>query len=104
MLAAALQFFPVAILNVLVKHFSGTGHEDLTFGELMTMTAGLLVLPLLGSLAQTRHDVLMLHYGLRARTAVAVAIYRHALRLTSAARQGVSTGSYKDRRCSHSYR
>lgn len=89
---AALQFVPIGLLNVLVKHFSGTGYETLTDGTLMAMTAALLVLPVCASLCQTRHDVLMVHYGLQARTAAAVAIYRHSLRLTSAARQGVSTG------------
>jgi ATP-binding cassette, subfamily C (CFTR/MRP), member 4 len=90
--SAAIQFIPVFILNILVQHFSGTGWTNLTFGTLMVMAAALLVFPVIGSICQTKHDVMMLHFGLRARTAVAVAIYRHALRLTSAARQGVSTG------------
>ena len=44
------------------------------------------------SSSQTRHDVAMLHYGVRSRTGVGVAVYVHSLRLTSAARQGVATG------------
>jgi len=89
---AALQFVPIGLLNVLVQHFSGTGYETLSDGALGVMTVALLILPVCASLCQTRHDVLMVHYGLQARTAVAVAIYRHSLNLTSAARQGVSTG------------
>jgi ABC-type multidrug transport system fused ATPase/permease subunit len=91
-LYSVLQFFPVAMLNILVQHFSGTGFNTLTTPLLLFMVIGLLIVPIIGSVFQTRHDVLMSKYGLRCRTAASVAIYRHALNLTSAARQGVTTG------------
>ena len=90
--AAGLSFVPIGALNVLVQHFSGTGYENLSIELLAGITAGLLVVPMIASICQAKHDVIMLHYGLRSRTAVTVAIYRHSLKLTAAARQGVSSG------------
>ena len=52
----------------------------------------LLVVPCMASALAIRYDVMQVHNGVRARTAVAVAVYKHSLKLTSAARQGVSSG------------
>ena len=90
--AAALNFVPVMVLNVLVQHFMGTGYTDLTDGDMALICAVCVVAPVTASILQAKHDVTMIHFGLRARTAVTVAIYRHSLELTSAARQGVSSG------------
>lgn len=90
--AAVLAFVPVAVLNVLVQHFSGTGYEDLSSGELGAACAVCALAPVLASVLQAKHDVMMIHFGMRCRTAATVAIYRHSLELTAAARQGVSSG------------
>lgn len=89
---AAIQFVPVLFLNILVQHFEGSGYENLTLTQMLLISVALLVLPVCGSVSLTKHDVMMLHAGVRSRTAVSVAVYRHALKLTSAAKQGVSTG------------
>lgn len=65
LLYAILQFFPVAILNILVQHFSGTGFDTIRSPILVLMVFGLLIIPIVGSVFQTRHDVLMAKYGLR---------------------------------------
>jgi len=53
-LAVVLQFAPIAILNVLVRHLSGTGYPGLTPRDLGLMTAALLVLPVVAAIAQVK--------------------------------------------------
>ena len=59
---------------------------------LLVLAILLLVVPCMASALAIRYDVMQVHNGVRARTAVAVAVYKHSLKLTSAARQGVSSG------------
>jgi hypothetical protein len=93
--AAVMQFFPVTsrvererervsmahfcdrqvfVLNIIVQYFDGTGFQTLTFQQLLMLAFSLLVFPMIGSVAQTRHDVTMLHAGVQGRTAVAIAV------------------------------
>ncbi len=58
-LAQMLQFVPVAILNILVQHFSGTGFRTLSYGLLVFIATLLLIVPIMSSVCLTRHDVLM---------------------------------------------
>ena len=67
-LAVVLQFAPIAILNVLVRHLSGTGYPGLTPRDLGLMTAALLVLPVVAAIAQVkRHARLGAGRAYRAR-------------------------------------
>ena len=87
-----MQFVPVFVLNILVQYLDGTNYQSLTTTHLAIFAVIMLVFPIIGAVAQTQYDVKQVHFGVQCRTAVAVAVYKHALRLTSAARQGVTTG------------
>jgi hypothetical protein len=93
-IGALLSFVPVIILNDLVKFFqSGLPmHQYNGYANPWVEVAALAVVPVLISLLQTRHIVIMSHCAIFVRTAVSTMLYRKALRVSAAARAKTSTG------------
>ena len=91
---ALLTFVPVLILNDLVRFFeSGRDISDSqTMVHPWVEVVALGVLPLLISLFQTRHQVIMSHAAVFVRTAVSTMLYRKSLRVSAAGRAKTSTG------------
>jgi hypothetical protein len=93
--SALLGFVPVLILNDLVKFFeSGLSVHEYKglVGNPWVGVVLLAVVPLLISLLQTRHQVIMAHCAVFVRTAVSTLLYRKALKVSAAARAQTSTG------------
>lgn len=93
-IGALLNFVPVMILNDLVKYFeSGLSINEYNgFAHPWVEVAALAVVPVLITLLQTRHQVIMAHCAIFVRTAVSTMLYRKALRVSAAARAQTSTG------------
>lgn len=93
-IGAFLNFVPVIILNDLVKFFqSGLPINEYDgYAHPWVEVAALAVVPILITLLQTRHQVIMAHCAVFVRTAVSTMLYRKALRVSAAARAKTSTG------------
>lgn len=93
-ISSLLSFVPVLILNDLVKFFqSGQSiGEYKGYAHPWVEVVALGVVPLLISLLQTRHQVIMAHCAVFVRNAVSTLLYRKALRVSAAARAQTSTG------------
>ncbi|GKZ00646.1 hypothetical protein MPSEU_001016800 [Mayamaea pseudoterrestris] len=91
---AILGFAPVIILNDLVKFFeSGLSINEYDgYVHPWAEVAALAVVPVIITLLQTRHSVIMSHCAVFVRTAVSTMLYRKALRVSAAARAKTSTG------------
>ena len=91
--SALLSFVPVMILNNLVEFFeSGVSIEEYDGYHPWLQVAALGVLPVLISLLNSRHSVIMAHAAVFVRTAVSTLLYRKALRVSAAGRAMTSTG------------
>lgn len=86
-----LLFVPPQLLNTLVRYLEG--QIELTTQQLWFIVALNLVAPLVGSFCFTWHNHIAQRVGIRARNAVAVAVYDKALRLSAAARGSTSVGN-----------
>jgi hypothetical protein len=93
-IGALLNFVPVLILNDLVKYFeSGLPINEYDgYAHPWVEVAALAVVPVLITLLQTRHQVIMAHCAIFVRTSVSTMLYRKALRVSAAARAQTSTG------------
>lgn len=95
-ISALLTFLPVMILNDLVRFFERgdtvADYDGVWYKHPWVEVAGLFVLPLLISLLQTRHQVIMAHCATYVRTAVSTLLYRKSLRISAAGRAKTSTG------------
>ena len=92
-LSALLAFVPVLILNNLVRFFeSGEPIDEYDGIHPWAQVAALGVLPVLISILNTRHSVIMAHAAVFVRTAVSTLLYRKALRVSAAGRAMTSTG------------
>ncbi len=78
------------ILNAIVSHFQG----NLTIKPVLLwiLIGLLLVLPIIGSLCQARHNVIMTHAGVKLKNALILAIYRKATTVSLSSRRKFSTG------------
>ena len=91
--SALLAFVPVLILNNLVQFFeSGEPIDEYDGIHPWAQVAALGVLPILISILNTRHSVIMAHAAVFVRTAVSTLLYRKALRVSAAGRAMTSTG------------
>jgi hypothetical protein len=96
-ISAMLSFVPVLILNDLVRYFEwydatdGQGSYN-AMAPPWVEVVGLGVVPLVVSILQTRHNVIMAHCGVFVRTAVSTLLYRKALNVSAAGRAKTSTG------------
>lgn len=88
---SVLLFVPPFLLETLVSYLEG--RQRLTQVELWTIVGLNLVVPLVGSFCFTWHNHLVQRVGIRARNAVAVAVYDKSLRLSAAARSSTSVGN-----------
>lgn len=87
---ALLAFVPVLILRNLVQYFQD-GEWNGFFNPWVEVTL-LGVMPVICSILQTRHQVIMAHCAVFVRTAVSTMLYRKALRVSAAGRAKTSTG------------
>ena len=85
-----LQLVPAVCLNILVKHFEGRG--NLSQRAQWTIVALLYLAPTIGSLCRSRYDTCMVHFGSQMYSAVSLALYEKALRLSPTARAEYDTG------------
>ena len=91
-----LTFVPVLILEDLVRYFqsnssNGTHTHD-TYAHPWIEVAGLLLVPFVVSLMQTRYQVLVAHAGVYVRAAVSLMLYHKSLKVSAAGRAKTSTG------------
>lgn len=92
------QFAPSLVLSVLLQHLaqivSGVAPEERIFGEYggYILSACVVASQVSHSFLENHMFYRALRLGLKVRTAVTTAVYRKALRLSPAARQGASTG------------
>ena len=86
-----LQLVPAIILGILVKHFEDGGHR-LSMRAQWFCVAALYLAPTLGSLCRSRYDTCMVHFGSQMYSAVSLALYEKALRLSPTARAEYDTG------------
>jgi len=94
LLSALLAFVPVLLLNDLVSFFEA-GADTATykgFAHPWVEVFGLFLFPLLVSLFQTRHTVIMSHCATYTRAAVSTLIYQKSLRVSAAGKAQTSTG------------
>eukprot|EP00977_Amphora_coffeiformis_P000393 scaffold108_cov162-Amphora_coffeaeformis.AAC.4 len=92
-ISALLAFVPVMILNNLVRFFeSGEPIDEYDGIHPWAQVAALGVLPIIISILNTRHSVIMAHAAVFVRTAVSTLLYRKALRVSAAGRAVTSTG------------
>ena len=89
-LYAGISYVPIIILNELVSYFQGT--INLSEGVIWTLVALIFFLTMVGSVSLAHSSVIMAHVGVQFRNVLVNAIYRKALKLSPAARQGSSTG------------
>jgi uncharacterized membrane protein len=89
-ISALLNFLPVLILNDLVRYFENDSHDTYVppYAEVILLGC----IPLLVSLLQTRHSVIMAHCAVFARTSVSTLLYRKSLTVSAAGRAKTSTG------------
>jgi ATP-binding cassette subfamily C (CFTR/MRP) protein 1 len=80
----------VLILNDLVRYFENDSHDTYVppYAEVILLGC----IPLLVSLLQTRHSVIMAHCAVFARTSVSTLLYRKCLTVSAAGRAKSSTG------------
>lgn len=94
--SALLTFIPVLILNNLVQFFergaSVAEYDGVWYKHPWVEVVGLAVLPVVISVLQTRHQVIMAHCAVYVRTAVSTLLYRKSLRISAAGRAKTSTG------------
>jgi ABC transporter transmembrane region len=88
-ISALMTFVPVMILSDLVRYFE-SGQRG--YAHPWVEVVGLVVIPFLVSLLQTRHQAIYAHCAVFCRTAVSTLLYRKALRVSSAGRAVTSTG------------
>lgn len=88
-ISALIAFFPVLILNDLVKYFQSGTYR---WVPPWVGVVGLGVVPLINSALQTRHQSIMAHCSVYVRTAVSTLLYRKSLRVSAAGRAKTSTG------------
>lgn len=93
-IGALLSFVPVLILRNLVRFFQHGGNMEYWTGFFTPWVEVVLlgVVPILVSILQTRHQVIMAHCAVFVRTAVSTMLYRKALRVSAAGRSKTSTG------------
>lgn len=92
--SALLGFVPILILNDLVRFFESgqTASEYNGYAHPWVEVVALGVVPIIISLFQTRHTVIMSHCAVFVRTAVSTMLYRKSLRVSAAGRALTSTG------------
>ena len=91
--SALMAFVPVLILKNLVQFFeSGVPLDEYDGIHPWAQVTALGVLPVLISILNTRHSVIMAHAAVFVRTAVSTLLYRKALRVSAAGRAMTSTG------------
>mmetsp|Transcript_1237 Transcript_1237/g.1594 ORF Transcript_1237/g.1594 Transcript_1237/m.1594 type:complete len:1397 (-) Transcript_1237:136-4326(-) len=92
--SALLQFVPVLLLNDLVSYFESGGASG-TYKLIVPPWAevfGLFMMPLLVSIVQTQHQVLLLQTSICVRTALSTMLYEKSLSISAAGRACTSTG------------
>ena len=93
-ISSLVAFIPIILLNDLVKYFeaSNAGLTHNGWAHPWAEAVGLGVFPLVASLLQTRHSVIMQHCAVFARTGCSTLLFRKALRVSPTGRARTSTG------------
>jgi len=95
MIGALLKFIPVLILNDLVKYFESIATDDMVhvpFAHPWVLVAALAGIPCLITLAESGHNVIMIHAGVFVKTAVSTMLYNKSLTVSNTGRGSTSTG------------
>ena len=92
--SALTQFVPVLILEDLVKYFERINSDDPheTLVHPWAEVAALCFVPLIGSILQTRSQVIFQHMAVYVRTAVSTLMYKKSLSVSAAGRACTNTG------------
>lgn len=93
-ISSLLMFAPVILLNDLVKFFEQGGDPAIYqgFAHPWIEVVGLFVFPLLVTLLESRHQVIMYHCATYTRTAVSLLLYEKTLTVSASGRASTSTG------------
>jgi len=93
-ISALIAFVPIILLNDLVKYFEAlnAGRTYDGWAHPWAEAVGLGLFPLLASLLQTRHMVIMQHCAVFARTGCSTLLFRKALRVSPTGRARTNTG------------
>ena len=94
LISAVLTFFPVLVLNQLVLYFQAlnTPQPYELPVNVWILVSSLAILPLLITLLQARHNVIMSHLAVFVRTAVSLLVYQKSLTISAEGRAETSTG------------
>ena len=93
-ISAALGFLPVLILNLLVRYFQSLNTPE-PFSlpvNIWLLVVALAALPVVTTLLQAKHNVIMSHLAVHVRTAVSLMIYEKSLKVSADGRATTSTG------------
>jgi len=88
---ACLQLVPALCLRSLVRHFEDNAFRMSTTAQ-WCLVAALYLAPSLGSLCRSYYDTSMVHFGTQMYSAVSLALYEKALRLSPTARGDYDAG------------
>ncbi|GMI57179.1 hypothetical protein TeGR_g343, partial [Tetraparma gracilis] len=93
--SAGLTFFPVLVLNQLVQYFQSmnTPVPYVLPVNVWILVVSLVALPVMITLLQSRHGVIMNHFAVHVRTSVSLMVYAKSLTISADGKAQTSTGT-----------